>query len=96
MHEENGENTRERLPCYCNRSYSIIHPGVNFTGAFALYDTYSLLSEVNLDDVMSGYFVDYDQDIKQNDYIIPGGSMVATAQDVGLFLRALIDGTLRL
>ncbi len=59
-----------------------------------LYDTYSLLSEVNLDDVMSGYFVGYDPDIKQNDYIIPGGSMVATAQDVGVFLRALIDGTL--
>jgi CubicO group peptidase (beta-lactamase class C family) len=59
-----------------------------------LYDTYSLLSEPNLNDVMSGYFVGYDLDIKQNDYIIPGGSMVATAQDVGLFLRALIDGTL--
>lgn len=59
-----------------------------------LYDTYSLLSEVNLDDVMSGYFVGYDLDIKQNDYIIPGGAMVATAQDVGVFLRALIDGTL--
>jgi CubicO group peptidase (beta-lactamase class C family) len=62
--------------------------------ALDLYDTYSLLSEVNIDDVMSGYFVGYDLDIKQNDYIIPGGSMVATAQDVGLFLRALIDGTL--
>jgi len=59
-----------------------------------LYDTYSLLSEVNLDDVMSGYFVDYDLDIKQNDYIIPGGSMVSSAQDVGVFLRALIDGSL--
>lgn len=59
-----------------------------------LYDTYSLLSEVNLDDVMSGYFVGYDPDIKQNDYIIPGGSMVSTAQDVGTFLRALIDGSL--
>jgi len=59
-----------------------------------LYDTYSLLSEVNLDDVMSGYFVGYDLDIKQNDYIIPGGSMVSTAKEVGTFLRALIDGSL--
>ena len=59
-----------------------------------LYNTYSLLSEVNLDDVMSGYFVGYDLDIKQNDYNIPGGSMVATAKDVGTFLRALIDGSL--
>ncbi len=59
-----------------------------------LYNTYSLLGEVNLDDMMSGYFVGYDLDIKQNDYIIPGGSMVATAKDVGTFLRALIDGSL--
>ena len=59
-----------------------------------LYNTYSLLSEVNMDEVMSGYFVGYDLDIKENDYLIPGGSMVATAQDVGVFLRALIDGSL--
>lgn len=58
-----------------------------------LHDTYSLLSEVNLEDMMSGYFVGYEPDIKQNDYIIPGGSMVATARDVGVFLRALIDGS---
>lgn len=59
-----------------------------------LYDTYSLLSEINLDELMSGYFVGYELDMKQNDYIIPGGSMIATAQDVGKFLRALIDGSL--
>lgn len=59
-----------------------------------LNNTFNLLSEVNLDDVMSGYFVGYDLDIKQNDYIIPGGSMVATAKDVGTFLRALVDGSL--
>ncbi len=59
-----------------------------------LNNTFNLLSEVNLDDVMSGYFVGYDLDIKQNDYIIPGGSMVAKAKDVGTFLRALVDGSL--
>lgn len=59
-----------------------------------LNNTFNLLSEVNLDDVMSGYFVGYDLDIKQNDYIIPGGSMVANAKDVGTFLRALVDGSL--
>ncbi len=60
----------------------------------ALYDTYSLLSEADMDDVMSGYFVGYGPDIKENDYLIPGGSMVATARDVGVFQRALIDGSL--
>lgn len=59
-----------------------------------LYHTYSLLREVNMDEVMSGYFVGYDPDIKENDYLIPGGSMLATARDVGVFLRALIDGSL--
>ena len=58
-----------------------------------LNNTYSLLSEVNLDDVMSGYYVGYDADLKYNDFINPAGSMVATAEDVGKFLRALNDGS---
>ena len=60
-----------------------------------LKNTYSLLSEVgDLDNVMSGYDVGYDDDLKQNDFINPAGSMVATAEDVGIFLRALNDGSL--
>jgi CubicO group peptidase (beta-lactamase class C family) len=59
-----------------------------------LKNTYNLLSDVDIDDVMSGYYVGYEDDIKSTDFIHPGGSMVATAEDVGIFLRALIDGTL--
>ena len=59
-----------------------------------LNNTYSLLSEVNLEDVMSGYDVSYDGDLKNNDFKSPAGSMVATAEDVGIFLRALNDGSL--
>ena len=59
-----------------------------------LNNTYSLLSEVDLDDVMSGYSVGYNGDIKYSDFINPSGSMVATAKDVGIFLRALNDGSL--
>ncbi|WP_282111543.1 serine hydrolase domain-containing protein [Maribacter stanieri] len=59
-----------------------------------LNNTYSLLSEVDLDDVMSGYYKGYDADIKYNDFINPAGSMVATAEDTGIFLRALNDGSL--
>lgn len=59
-----------------------------------LNNTYSLLSEVDLDDVMSGYNVGFEHDIKSNDFIQPGGSMVATAKDVGIFIRALNDGSL--
>ncbi len=58
-----------------------------------LRNTYSLLSEVDLDDLMSGYYVGYDDDLKFNDFINPAGSMIATAEDVGIFLRALNDGS---
>jgi len=59
-----------------------------------LKNTYSLLNEVDLEDVMSGYDVSYDADLKYNDFINPAGSMIATAEDVGTFLRALNDGSL--
>lgn len=59
-----------------------------------LQDTYSLLDEVDLARVASGYYIGYEPDIKRNNYIVPGGSMVATASDVGIFLRALNDGSL--
>ncbi|WP_439473579.1 serine hydrolase domain-containing protein [Algoriphagus formosus] len=56
--------------------------------------TYSLLSEVDQEELMSGYFIGYPLDIKGNDFIHPGGSMISTAEEVGIFLRALNDGTL--
>ncbi|KPM47723.1 beta-lactamase [Jiulongibacter sediminis] len=59
-----------------------------------LNNTYSLYSEVDPEKVMSGYYKGHEPDLKANDYTRPGGSMVATAEDVGLFLRALIDGSL--
>ena len=59
-----------------------------------LTNTYSLLSQVEYDDVASGYWYEYDDDLRELDHIAPGGSMIATAQDVGLFLRALNDGSL--
>jgi CubicO group peptidase (beta-lactamase class C family) len=59
-----------------------------------LTNTYSLLSEVAYDDVASGYWYEYDDDLRELDHVIPGGSMIATAEDVGIFLRALNDGSL--
>lgn len=59
-----------------------------------LTNTYSLFSEVDSNDVMSGYVKGYDPDLKSVDHTRPGGSMIATAEDVGIFLRYLIDGTL--
>lgn len=54
-----------------------------------LNNTFSSLSEVNIEDVMSGYYVGYESDLKTDEY-----GMLATAEDVGIFLRALNDGSL--
>ncbi len=59
-----------------------------------LTHTYGLLSQVDLEEVASGYWYRYDTDLMELRYVSPGGSMVATAQDVGIFLRALNDGSL--
>ncbi|WP_420807252.1 serine hydrolase domain-containing protein [Alteromonas facilis] len=59
-----------------------------------LLDTYSLLNEVNPDDVTSGYFVGFEPDLKMNNHVHAGGSMIATASDVGVFIRALNNGAL--
>ena len=52
-----------------------------------LTNTFGSLSEVNIDDVMSGYHVGYPHDLKENDH-----GMHATSEDVGTFLRALNQG----
>ena len=54
-----------------------------------LNNTFGSLSEVNIDDLMSGYYVGIEEDIKAEH-----DSMIATAEDVGIFLRALNDGSL--
>tara|TARA_R110002049_G_scaffold309212_1_gene518698 strand:+ start:22243 stop:23280 length:1038 start_codon:yes stop_codon:yes gene_type:complete len=53
-----------------------------------LNNTYGSLKTVNLDDVMSGYYVGYEEDLKTVE-----NGMLATAEDVGRFLRALNDGS---
>ncbi len=55
-----------------------------------LNNTYGSIHDVNIDDVMSGYYVGVEEDIKTVDY----GSMIATAGDVGNFLRALNEGSI--
>lgn len=55
-----------------------------------LKHTFGSIDEVNLDDVMSGYYVGIEKDFKSENQ----GMMIATAEDVGIFLRALNDGTL--
>ena len=53
-----------------------------------LNNTFSSLEEVDLDNVMSGYYVGVEEDFKTHEH-----GMLATAEDVGIFLRALNDGS---
>jgi CubicO group peptidase (beta-lactamase class C family) len=54
-----------------------------------LKQTYGSIQDVNIDDVMSGYYVGYDEDLKQDNI----SSILATAEDLSQFIRALNDGS---
>lgn len=88
---------------YCNTNYLLINKIMddalgydNFQfikekilSPLNLNNTYSSLNEVNINNVMSGYHVGYPLDLKEEDH-----GMLATAEDVGKFLRALNNGTI--
>lgn len=54
-----------------------------------LKHTFGSIQDVNIDDVMSGYYVGYDVDLKTDNI----GSILATAEDLSIFIRALNDGS---
>lgn len=53
-----------------------------------LKNTFISIDQINMDQLMGGYYVGVEEDIKTTNY----GSMIATAEDVGIFLRALNEG----
>ncbi|MFC0877139.1 serine hydrolase domain-containing protein [Saccharicrinis sp. FJH2] len=87
---------------YCNTNYLLLseimdtvlgYPHYQFIqegilNRLHLKNTFASVNEVNTDSVMSGYHVGYPLDLKTDDR-----GMVASAEDVGIFLRALNDGT---
>lgn len=54
---------------------------------FNLNNIFSFLSEVNLDSVMSGYYVGYFNDLKVDEY-----GMLVIVEDVGIFFWVLNNG----
>ncbi|MCW9015654.1 MAG: beta-lactamase family protein, partial [Kangiellaceae bacterium] len=64
----------------------------NILLALDMTNSYSLLSEVDLNLMSRGYWIG--QDRLQQDYVIPGGSMISTVEDIGVFIRGLATGTL--
>ncbi len=55
-----------------------------------LKNTYGSLQEIDMNRLMSGYYVGIEEDIKTDD----NGSMIATAEDVAKFIRALNEGSI--
>ncbi len=61
----------------------------NILDPLNLKNTYGSIKDVNLNDVMSGYYVGYENDLKTDN----NGVMLATAEDLGKFIRALNNGS---
>ena len=88
---------------YCNTNYLLISELVKMVSGTSNFEyirkvileplglthTFGSLHDVEMDDLMGGYYEGIEEDIKGIDY----GSMIATAEDVGIFLRALNDGS---
>lgn len=88
---------------YCNTNYLLINKIMDDVLGYGnfqfireeiliplnLNNTFGSLNEVNIDDVMSGYHVGHPFDLKEDEH-----GMLATAEDLGTFLRALNDGSL--
>ncbi len=87
---------------YCNTNYLLINKIMDNVLGYKnfqyiqeevltplnLTNTFGSLEEVNVDHVMSGYHIGHPDDLKTDDH-----GMHATAEDVGIFLRALNDGS---
>lgn len=89
---------------YCNTNYVLLRELVSKVVGYhynqyikeavllpyGLNHTFASMHDINMDNLMSGYYVGIEEDIKSADYDI----MVATAQDLGNFIRKLNDGSL--
>ncbi|MDB4431026.1 beta-lactamase family protein [Pseudomonadales bacterium] len=88
---------------YSNTNYLLINKIMDKTLGYSNFDfiqevilkplnlnhTFGSLKEVDMDNVMSGYHLGHPFDLKADEH-----GMLATAEDVGIFLRALNDGSI--
>lgn len=95
---EPGEKTE-----YCNTNYLLLNMIMDKTLGYdyfqfiqeeiltplQLKNTFASIKDVNIEEVMSGFHEGHDADLKADDI-----GMIATVEDVGIFLRALNKGKL--
>lgn len=60
-----------------------------------LRNTFASVDDVDIERIPGGYDPGWpEENFRSRVHIVPGGTMVATAEDIGIFLRALNDGSL--
>ncbi len=88
---------------YCNTNYLLLNKIMDTVLGYGNFEyvqekilkplhlnhTFSSIHDVNTEDIMSGYHEGHPADLKSDDI-----GMVANAKDIGVFVRALNDGTL--
>lgn len=88
---------------YCNTNYLLLNKIMDKTLGYEnfkfiheqiltplnLNNTFASIKDVHIEDIMSGYHEGHQADLKTDDI-----GMIATAKDVGIFLRALNNGKL--
>lgn len=88
---------------YCNTNYLLINKIISRVLGYSTFDyiqesilnplqlhhTFGSIYDVDIEDVMSGYYVGYDADLKTDNI----GSMLSNAEDLSKFIRALNDGS---
>ncbi|WP_339742568.1 serine hydrolase domain-containing protein [uncultured Maricaulis sp.] len=94
---------------YSNTNYLLIgnildqtlgHPHQQFIRSaildpLGLTNTFASMDDVDLTRIPGGYDPGWpEENFRSRVHIVPGGTMVATAEDTGIFLRALNDGSL--
>ncbi|WP_414827834.1 serine hydrolase domain-containing protein [Alteromonas sp. H39] len=65
-----------------------------FLTPLGLTQTFASVKHADTDRLMSGYLDGHTDDVKHLAFMNPAGAMVATAEDVAQFIRALNNGTL--
>lgn len=64
----------------------------NILSPLQISDTYLLFSDMEPERLSKGYWNNIER--SNQDYVIPGGSMISTVKDISIFLTALNKGTL--
>lgn len=64
----------------------------NILSPLSMSNTFLTLSEIDLSQLSKGYWDNIERSTQ--DYIIPGGSMISTVEDIAIFIRALNKGGL--